>query len=75
MAANAERDVRLELVCSIFLFYFSTALRRPYHFSIINPFRYGQFVEWGKLVVDRLRSVGMWADIMDPASGYPVSRI
>jgi len=32
-----------------------------------------QFVEWGKLVVDRLRSVGMWADIMDPASGFPVS--
>ncbi|KAJ2961505.1 hypothetical protein NQZ79_g3288 [Umbelopsis isabellina] len=30
------------------------------------------FVEWGKLVVDRLRSVGMWADIMDPASGYPI---
>ncbi|KAF7727650.1 hypothetical protein EC973_007308 [Apophysomyces ossiformis] len=30
------------------------------------------FMNWGKRVVDRLRSVGMWADITDPASGFPV---
>ncbi|KAI8366666.1 uncharacterized protein BYT42DRAFT_549751 [Radiomyces spectabilis] len=30
------------------------------------------FVSWGKRVVTRLRSVGMWADIMDPASGFPI---
>ncbi|KAI8091390.1 methylmalonic aciduria and homocystinuria type D protein [Gilbertella persicaria] len=30
------------------------------------------FVEWGKKIVDRIKSVGMWADIMDPASGFPV---
>ncbi|CAO3617235.1 unnamed protein product [Cunninghamella echinulata] len=30
------------------------------------------FVSWGKSIVDRLRTVGMWADIMDPASGFPV---
>ncbi|KAI7887725.1 methylmalonic aciduria and homocystinuria type D protein [Mucor mucedo] len=30
------------------------------------------FVEWGKLVVDRIKSIGMWAEIMDPASGFPV---
>ncbi|KAI8149073.1 hypothetical protein BJV82DRAFT_590536 [Fennellomyces sp. T-0311] len=30
------------------------------------------FIEWGKRVVDRLASVGMWADITDPASGFPV---
>ncbi|KAI8335209.1 methylmalonic aciduria and homocystinuria type D protein [Blakeslea trispora] len=30
------------------------------------------FIQWGKLVVDRIKSVGMWADIMDPASGFPV---
>ncbi|CAO3613719.1 unnamed protein product [Mucor fragilis] len=32
------------------------------------------FVAWGKAVVDRIKSIGMWADIMDPASGFPVSR-
>ncbi|KAI9308317.1 hypothetical protein BJ944DRAFT_260506, partial [Cunninghamella echinulata] len=30
------------------------------------------FVSWGKSIVDRLRTVGMWADIMDPASGFPI---
>ncbi|KAI7905210.1 methylmalonic aciduria and homocystinuria type D protein [Cokeromyces recurvatus] len=30
------------------------------------------FVEWGKLVVKRIESIGMWADIMDPASGFPI---
>ncbi|CEP07936.1 hypothetical protein [Parasitella parasitica] len=30
------------------------------------------FVEWGRLVVDRIKSIGMWADIMDPASGFPI---
>ncbi|KAI8987213.1 methylmalonic aciduria and homocystinuria type D protein [Pilobolus umbonatus] len=30
------------------------------------------FVDWGKRVVDRIKSIGMWADIMDPASGYPI---
>lgn len=32
-----------------------------------------KFVQWGKKVVDRIKSIGMWADIMDPASGFPVS--
>jgi hypothetical protein len=67
-STNAERDVRLELVCS------ALVIGNPNLFNINNPYDYVQFVEWGKLVVDRLRSVGMWADIMDPASGYPVSR-
>ncbi|KAI8084515.1 uncharacterized protein BX664DRAFT_337167, partial [Halteromyces radiatus] len=30
------------------------------------------FVSWGKSVVDRLRRIGIWADIMDPASGFPI---
>ncbi|KAG2234983.1 hypothetical protein INT48_000225 [Thamnidium elegans] len=30
------------------------------------------FVQWGKKVVDRIKSIGMWADIMDPASGFPI---
>jgi hypothetical protein len=32
-----------------------------------------KFVEWGKLIIDRIKSIGMWADVMDPASGFPVS--
>ncbi|KAI9499583.1 methylmalonic aciduria and homocystinuria type D protein [Zychaea mexicana] len=30
------------------------------------------FVDWGKRVADRLASVGFWADVTDPASGFPV---
>ncbi|ORE09169.1 hypothetical protein BCV72DRAFT_303080 [Rhizopus microsporus var. microsporus] len=30
------------------------------------------FISWGRRVVDRIKSVGMWADMMDPASGFPV---
>ncbi|KAI8064410.1 hypothetical protein BC940DRAFT_306184 [Gongronella butleri] len=30
------------------------------------------FVQWGRAIVDRLRGLGMWADIMDPASGFPI---
>ncbi|KAI8344437.1 hypothetical protein BC941DRAFT_507987 [Chlamydoabsidia padenii] len=31
-----------------------------------------KFVAWGKLVVERLKGLGIWADIMDPASGFPI---
>ncbi|KAI9033980.1 methylmalonic aciduria and homocystinuria type D protein [Phycomyces nitens] len=30
------------------------------------------FVDWGKRVINRLNGLGMWADVMDPASGYPI---
>ncbi|ORZ03344.1 hypothetical protein BCR43DRAFT_483183 [Syncephalastrum racemosum] len=30
------------------------------------------FIEWGNKVADRLAQVGMWGDMTDPASGYPV---
>ncbi|KAI9275545.1 hypothetical protein BDA99DRAFT_532516 [Phascolomyces articulosus] len=30
------------------------------------------FIEWGKYIVQRLGSVGFWADVTDPASGFPV---
>ncbi|KAI7849487.1 hypothetical protein BDC45DRAFT_520486 [Circinella umbellata] len=30
------------------------------------------FIEWGKYLVERLGSVGFWADVTDPASGFPV---
>jgi len=29
-------------------------------------------VEWGKLVSKAIRDKGFWADLADPASGYPV---
>ncbi|CAJ0640738.1 10973_t:CDS:2 [Entrophospora sp. SA101] len=34
--------------------------------------RLEHFVEWGKFVCKRLRERGYWADITDPASGYPI---
>ncbi|KAI8968274.1 methylmalonic aciduria and homocystinuria type D protein [Mycotypha africana] len=30
------------------------------------------FVKWGRAIVQRILSIGMWADIMDPASGFPI---
>ncbi|ORX56978.1 hypothetical protein DM01DRAFT_1334534 [Hesseltinella vesiculosa] len=30
------------------------------------------FIQWGKRIADRLRGLGMWADVMDPASGFPI---
>lgn len=31
-----------------------------------------KFIEWGGRMIDRLHSLGMWADLTDPASGFPV---
>ncbi|CAG8734779.1 25761_t:CDS:2 [Dentiscutata erythropus] len=30
------------------------------------------FVEWGKAICQKLRGLGYWADLTDPASGYPI---
>ncbi|CAG8802947.1 21314_t:CDS:2, partial [Cetraspora pellucida] len=30
------------------------------------------FVEWGKEVCQKLRDLGYWSDLTDPASGYPI---
>ncbi|CAG8463405.1 9171_t:CDS:2 [Acaulospora morrowiae] len=30
------------------------------------------FVEWGKLICQKLRDRGYWADLTDPCSGYPI---
>jgi len=30
------------------------------------------FVSWGKAVAGKLREMGFWADVMDPASGFPI---
>ena len=31
-----------------------------------------KFIEWGKAICEYLKARGHWADLVDPASGYPV---
>lgn len=60
---NDERDIKLELVTKIEIIegHIVTHLLK--------------FVDWGQHIVKRIRSIGMWADIMDPASGFPVNEM
>ncbi|CAG8768628.1 14054_t:CDS:2, partial [Racocetra fulgida] len=30
------------------------------------------FIEWGKEICQKLRDLGYWSDLTDPASGYPM---
>lgn len=65
---NHERDDKLEKVSC------SRLKGRDGSLENHSTYFYTQFVTWGKLVVERLKGLGMWADIMDPASGFPVSQ-
>ncbi|CDH59579.1 protein [Lichtheimia corymbifera JMRC:FSU:9682] len=37
-----------------------------------REFKLENFIEWGGRMIDRLHSLGMWADLTDPASGFPL---
>lgn len=44
---------------------------QPFAFTAEKP-TFSKFVQWAEPIIDRLKAQGFWADITDPASGYPV---